>query len=92
MDIRLILLGALVIWNVLVFIFYAVDKYKAVHHLWRIPEKVLILQSILAGGVGAVLAGQIVHHKTRKWYFWVAWCLGLVVDIALVLAILTLGA
>ena len=86
---RLILLGVLLVWNVVVFRFYAVDKYKAVHHLWRIPERVLILQSVLGGGVGAVLAGQIVHHKTRKWYLWAAWILGLVVDIALIVAILT---
>ena len=40
------LLALLIIWNVVVFVFYAVDKYKAQHHLWRIPEKVLLAQAL----------------------------------------------
>ena len=40
----LLILTALIIWNIIVFLFYAIDKYKAQHHLWRIPEKVLISQ------------------------------------------------
>lgn len=63
------LLALLIIWNVVVFVFYAVDKYKAQHHLWRIPEKVLLAQALLGGGIGALLAGHLCHHKTRKWYF-----------------------
>lgn len=82
--IYLILLTA---WNVVVFGFYAVDKYKAVHHLWRIPEKVLLSLAVFGGGFGAWLAGQIVHHKTRKWYFWLAWIVGLIVDVALIVAV-----
>ena len=75
-----IVLVILLLWNLVVFVTYAVDKFKAVHHLWRIPEKVLLSQSVFGGGLGAFLAGQIVHHKTRKWYFWLAWIVGLVVD------------
>lgn len=82
-----ILLGLLAVWNVIVFGFYTVDKYKAVHHLWRIPEKVLLLLAVFAGGVGALVAGQVVHHKTRKWYFWLAWLVGLVVDFILIILI-----
>lgn len=82
-----ILLGLLAVWNGIVFGFYTVDKYKAVHHLWRIPEKVLLLLAVFAGGVGALVAGQVVHHKTRKWYFWLAWLVGLVVDFILIILI-----
>jgi uncharacterized membrane protein YsdA (DUF1294 family) len=84
----LILLIILLLWNVVVFGTYAVDKYKAMHHLWRIPEKVLLSMSIFVGGVGAFLAGQLVHHKTRKWYFWLAWIVGLIVDAILLFLIL----
>lgn len=87
MNMTLILLGLLLIWNVVVFITYAIDKYKAVHQLWRIPEKVLLTQAVIGGGLGAILAGRIVHHKTRKWYFWTAWILGLFIDLALLYAI-----
>ncbi|AYG00726.1 DUF1294 domain-containing protein [Lactococcus allomyrinae] len=86
----MIFLWILLVWNIVVFGFYAVDKYKAIHHLWRIPEKVLLTEAIIGGGLGAILAGQICHHKTRKWYFWLAWIIGVIVDIALVLVIINL--
>lgn len=82
-----LVLGILLVWNIVVFATYSIDKYKAVHHLWRIPERVLLLMSVFAGGVGAFLAGQIVHHKTRKWYFWLAWIVGLMVDVVLVVIV-----
>ena len=87
---RMILLIILAIWNLVVFITYAIDKYKARHHLWRIPEKVLLTQALVAGGLGAILAGKLVHHKTRKWYFWTAWIAGLIIDAALVFIIFKL--
>lgn len=86
----MILLVILLAWNLIVFATYSIDKYKAVYHLWRIPERVLLLMSVFAGGVGAFLAGQIVHHKTRKWYFWLAWIVGLIVDAVLILIIINL--
>jgi len=88
MTIKWILLALLLVWNIIVFIFYAVDKYKATHHLWRIPEKVLLTQAVLGGGLGAILAGKLVHHKTRKWYFWTAWIIGLIVDVLLIFLIM----
>ncbi|MDR2976334.1 MAG: DUF1294 domain-containing protein [Streptococcaceae bacterium] len=81
----LIILG---VWNIIVFVFYAVDKLKAVHGRWRIPEKVLLLQAFLGGGIGALLAGKLMHHKTRKGYFWLVWILGLMVDIGLIVVLL----
>ncbi|MCL2112944.1 MAG: DUF1294 domain-containing protein [Streptococcaceae bacterium] len=86
----MIFLWILLAWNIIVFGFYAVDKYKAVHHLWRIPEKVLLTEAVIGGGLGAILAGQICHHKTRKWYFWLAWIIGVIVDILLILVIINL--
>ncbi|MFC4652069.1 DUF1294 domain-containing protein [Lactococcus nasutitermitis] len=83
-----IVIGLLFVWNVVVFAFYAVDKYKAVHHLWRIPERVLLTMALLAGGLGALLAGHICHHKTRKWYFQVCWYIGLAIDILLIFLII----
>jgi len=82
------LIGLLALWNLVVFITYAMDKWKAVHHRWRIPEKILLSFSLFAGGLGAILAGKLVHHKTRKWYFWLSWIIGLVIDIIIIYLIL----
>ncbi|WP_251420684.1 MULTISPECIES: DUF1294 domain-containing protein [Lactococcus] len=85
---REILLFILTVWNIIVFAVYAVDKRRAQRHAWRVPEKLLVMQAILGGGFGAFLAGKICHHKTRKWYFWLAWLVGLLIDLGLLVLIL----
>ena len=55
--------------NIVSFLLFAVDKYKAVHHLWRISEFSLLLISFLGGGLGAFMAMNIFHHKTRHLQF-----------------------
>ncbi len=48
------------------FVLFGIDKQKARHHAWRIPERVLILSAIAGGSVGALLGMGCFHHKTRK--------------------------
>ena len=60
-----------------------IDKYKAVHHAWRIPEKTLFLVSILGGCAGTWIGMYLFHHKTRHWYFVVGMPLILIFWIAL---------
>ena len=69
---------AILIWNLLVFMIYGIDKSKAKRGVWRIPEKYLLSFAFLCGGFGAWLAGVTFHHKTRKWYFKTVWFLGIV--------------
>ena len=69
---------AILIWNLLVFMIYGIDKSKARKGAWRIPEKYLLSFAFLLGGFGAWLAGITFHHKTRKWYFKTVWFLGIV--------------
>ena len=69
---------AILIWNLLVFMVYGIDKSKARKGAWRIPEKILLTIALVCGGFGAWLAGVIFHHKTRKWYFKTVWFLGIV--------------
>ena len=69
---------AILIWNLLVFMIYGIDKSKARKGAWRIPEKYLVSFAFLCGGFGAWLAGVTFHHKTRKWYFKTVWFLGIV--------------
>ena len=68
----------LLIWNVIIFIIYGIDKFKARRGAWRIPEKILLTIALVCGGFGAWLAGIAFHHKTRKWYFKTVWFLGMV--------------
>ncbi|MFS9098021.1 DUF1294 domain-containing protein [Streptococcus infantis] len=69
---------AILIWNLLVFMIYGIDKSKVKRGAWRIPEKYLLSFAFLCGGFGAWLAGVTFHHKTRKWYFKTVWFLGIV--------------
>ena len=69
---------ALLIWNLLIFLIYGIDKSKARRGAWRIPEKILLTMALVCGGFGAWLAGIAFHHKTRKWYFKTIWFLGMV--------------
>ena len=55
----------LILINIITFVIYALDKYKAVHHLWRIPEKTLIFLAIIGGSPAALLAMYTIRHKTR---------------------------
>jgi len=68
----------LLLWNVMVFLIYVIDKSKARRGAWRIPEKILLTMALICGGFGAWLAGITFRHKTRKWYFKTVWFLGMV--------------
>ena len=77
------LLIGLVSWNALVFLVYGLDKRRAVRKSWRISEKALLVMAICFGGPGALLAGKVFHHKTKKWYFQLTWWLGVCLDAVL---------
>ena len=71
------LAGAIIMWNVVVFALYGIDKRKAFKGEWRISEKTLLLTAFFFGGIGAIIGGNLFHHKTQKWYFRVVWVLGI---------------
>lgn len=52
--------------NAWAFTMYGIDKYKAKHGLWRIPEAALLLVAAAGGSVGAWCGMQVFHHKIRK--------------------------
>lgn len=62
----------IVVMNGITFVLYGVDKYKAKHNHFRIPETTLLLCGYLGGAYGAVMGMQVWHHKTRKWKFRIA--------------------
>ena len=50
--------------NVVTFIVYGVDKYKAKKAKWRISEATLLLLAVLGGSIGAWMGMKVWHHKT----------------------------
>ena len=51
--------------NLVAFLMYGIDKYKAKHELRRISEKTLLLIALFGGSVGALLGMLVFHHKTK---------------------------
>ena len=58
-----------IVINLLTFLFYGLDKYKAIRQEWRIPERALLLMAFVGGAFGALSAMRIFRHKTRKGRF-----------------------
>ena len=50
--------------NVVTFILYGIDKYKAKKAKWRISEATLLLLAVLGGSIGAWMGMKVWHHKT----------------------------
>ncbi|MCL2286394.1 MAG: DUF1294 domain-containing protein [Firmicutes bacterium] len=82
--------AAFAIWNIIVFALYAIDKRKAEKSKWRISESTLILCAFLMGGIGAFLGMRILRHKTQKMKFTVSVPLALVLNIAVIAALVWL--
>lgn len=75
-------------WNLLVFLLYGVDKWKAKQNLWRIPEKVLLTVSFFLGGVGAACGMLVFRHKTNHWSFRIGVPIGLILSVAELFALI----
>ena len=61
MDIKT---GYLIIVNIVSFILYGIDKYKAKRGKWRISEATLLLMAVIGGSIGAWVGMRLWHHKT----------------------------
>ena len=63
------LLIYLLIINILTFIIFAVDKYKAVKNRRRVRITVLLFFAFIGGTIGALCGIYFLRHKTKKNYF-----------------------
>lgn len=52
--------------NLITFFLYGIDKWKAIHHKWRIPEHTLLGLAAAFSSAGALLGMLLFHHKTQK--------------------------
>lgn len=64
-----ILLIYLVVVNILTFLDFGLDKYKAKHGKWRTPESSLLMMAMAGGSIGAWMGMNTFHHKTRHLKF-----------------------
>lgn len=67
------------------FIIMGIDKWKARHHRWRIPERFLFICAFLYGAAGILTGMLVFHHKVRKPAFYIVIPLLLLSEIMLCL-------
>ena len=65
----MVLLCYLVAVNIVTFFLFGIDKYKAKHSRWRVPEATLLWLSAIGGSIGAWLGMYAWRHKTQHTKF-----------------------
>lgn len=74
--------------NILTFLFYGLDKFKAIKNKERISEFALLLLAFFAP-FGAILGMIIFHHKTKKLKFRILTLLFAIINIIIDIKILS---
>ena len=69
--------------NVVAFVVYGIDKWKARRGRWRIPESTLLLLAAVGGSLGAWLGIRVWHHKTMHRKFTIGVPVIIVLQLAL---------
>lgn len=78
-----IITGYLITVNIVSFILYGVDKYKAKRGKWRISEATLLAMAIIGGSIGAWTGMKVWHHKTMHKKFTIGVSLVFALQVAL---------
>jgi len=73
--------------SLLAFIAYAIDKSAARHGRWRTPESTLHVLGLACGWPGALLAQQLLRHKSSKAPFVAGFWATVVINVAGFLAV-----
>ena len=85
-----IISGILLTLNLLTFIIYGIDKFKAKKAKWRIPESTLLLLAVIGGSLGAWLGLKVWRHKTQHKKFYIGIPMILTLHFVATIYILTL--
>lgn len=75
--------------NIIGFLSMAIDKFKAKHSMWRIPEKTLLVIPLLGGSVGSLIGMYTFRHKTLHPQFKYGIPVFLVINLVCIYFILT---
>jgi len=83
----LVIVAVLILWNIVTFMMYSIDKRRANKGQWRIKESTLLLVAFLMGGVGAFLGMTLLRHKTKHLQFRVLLPLAVILNVLVIVAV-----
>ena len=75
--------------NIVTFLLYGIDKYKAKKGKWRISEATLLTMAAIGGSIGAWAGMRLWHHKTMHKKFKYGIPLIIIMQVALAVYLLT---
>ena len=75
--------------NIVTFILYGIDKYKAKEGKWRISEATLLTMAAIGGSIGAWAGMRLWHHKTMHKKFKYGIPVIIILQVALAVYLLT---
>ena len=75
--------------NIVTFLLYGIDKYKAKKGKWRISEATLLTMAAIGGSIGAWAGMRLWHHKTMHKKFKYGIPVILILQVALAVYLLT---
>ena len=75
--------------NIVTFILYGIDKYKAKKGKWRISEATLLTMATIGGSIGAWAGMRLWHHKTMHKKFKYGIPVIIILQVALAVYLLT---
>ena len=78
------LLYYLIVINIVAFLVYGIDKWKAKQGSWRISEATLLILAVIGGSIGALLGMKVWRHKTQHKKFKYGLPLILIIQIILI--------
>ena len=78
------LLYYLIVINIVTFLVYGIDKWKAKQGSWRISEATLLILAVIGGCIGALLGMNVWRHKTMHKKFKYGLPLILIIQIILI--------
>ena len=76
--------------NIVTFLLYGIDKYKAKKGKWRISEATLLTMAAIGGSIGAWAGMRLWHHKTMHKKFKYGIPVIIIMQIALAVYLLTI--
>lgn len=81
----------LIVINLITFMTFGIDKFKAKHRLWRVPVAVLLMLSLIGGSLGGLLGMVLFQHKTKKMLFRIGLPVMLIVQVAVIVFLMCSG-